>query len=37
MMVGGLSWELKIDLEELEEEENTIWKKTRTKEAAKRA
>ena len=34
MRVGRSSWELKIGLEEFEEEEKTIWKKTRTKEAA---
>ena len=36
LRVGGSSWGLKIDFEELEEEEKTTWKKTGTKEAAKR-
>ena len=31
LKVGGSSWEFKIDFEDLEEEEKTIWKKTRTK------
>ena len=37
LKVGTPSWDLKIDLKELEDKKKTTWKKTRTKEAAKRA